>query len=196
MTEAPTSARARQLQRTKQALKQAALDLFAQRGYDATAVSDIATAAGVTERTFFRHFPTKDAVLFSESHERFEVLAAALAAHVDPAAPTWSAIRDALRSFAVDVQEIDERVDLISRLVINAPTLAIRLREHRALWQEWATEVLTHEGDRVRAALLAPVILAVVFRGQEIWVTSKGETALPDAMSVAIDDVRSALPEA
>src|SRR5215510_6377279 len=48
-------------------LEQAALDLFAERGYARTTVGDIATRAGVTERTFFRYFTDKREVLFSGS---------------------------------------------------------------------------------------------------------------------------------
>jgi AcrR family transcriptional regulator len=45
-------------------LQQAALELFRERGYEATTAADIAARAGVTERTFFRHFPDKREVLF------------------------------------------------------------------------------------------------------------------------------------
>ena len=45
-------------------LQQAALELFEERGYDATTTAEIAGRAGVTERTFFRHFPDKREALF------------------------------------------------------------------------------------------------------------------------------------
>ena len=51
-------------------LEQAAAELFADRGYDQTTVADIAERAGLTERTFFRHFTDKREVLFS-GQERF-----------------------------------------------------------------------------------------------------------------------------
>lgn len=56
MPRSGTEARAR--------LRQAALTLYAERGYDGTTTSDIAAAAGVNHRTFFRHFPDKREVLF------------------------------------------------------------------------------------------------------------------------------------
>jgi AcrR family transcriptional regulator len=49
---------------TRDALREAALKLFAARGYDATTTEDIAEKAGVSARTFFRYFPTKESVLF------------------------------------------------------------------------------------------------------------------------------------
>ncbi|MCA0332188.1 MAG: TetR/AcrR family transcriptional regulator, partial [Actinobacteria bacterium] len=50
-------------QRTRSALQDAALDLMEVRGYEATTAAAIAAAAGVTEMTFFRHFPSKAAVV-------------------------------------------------------------------------------------------------------------------------------------
>ena len=56
---------------TRRALQQAALSLFAERGYEETTVADIAARAEVGLRTFFVHFPTKEDVLFDGSHEDF-----------------------------------------------------------------------------------------------------------------------------
>jgi AcrR family transcriptional regulator len=47
---------------------QAAMDLYAEQGFERTTVGDIAHRAGVTERTYFRHFPDKREVLFDPSH--------------------------------------------------------------------------------------------------------------------------------
>ena len=51
------------------ACEQAAIELFAERGFDATTVADIADRAGVTERTFFRHYADKREVLFAGEAE-------------------------------------------------------------------------------------------------------------------------------
>ncbi len=54
-------------QATRQALQQAADHLFAERGYGATTVRDIAEAAGVTERTFFRYFAGKEELILDDA---------------------------------------------------------------------------------------------------------------------------------
>ena len=54
-------------------LQQAALELYAERGFEPTAVADIAERAGLTERTFFRYFADKREVLFSGSGELLEL---------------------------------------------------------------------------------------------------------------------------
>lgn len=70
-----TTVRAR---RTRDRILEAALDLFERHGYDATTTSEIAAAAGVTAMTFFRHFPTKAAVLVSDPYD--PMIAAAVGA--------------------------------------------------------------------------------------------------------------------
>ena len=68
-------------------LEQAAAELFADRGYDQTTVADIATRAGLTERTFFRHFTDKREVLFSGQEQFRDRFVSAVAAAPPDATP-------------------------------------------------------------------------------------------------------------
>jgi AcrR family transcriptional regulator len=61
-------------------LKEAALELYLERGYDKTTAGDIAARAGVTERTFFRHFADKREVFFDGQAQLLELLTEAVAA--------------------------------------------------------------------------------------------------------------------
>ncbi|MDH6579925.1 TetR/AcrR family transcriptional regulator [Kitasatospora sp. MAP5-34] len=70
-----TGRRAQHKAATREALHQAALRMFEERGYDATTVKDIAAAASVTERTFFRYFPSKEDLVLGELSDLVPLLA-------------------------------------------------------------------------------------------------------------------------
>src|SRR5262249_20365529 len=68
-------------------LEQAALQLFIERGFEQTTVAEIAKRAGLTERTFFRHFADKREVLFGGAGSLQELLVRTVASTPDSAAP-------------------------------------------------------------------------------------------------------------
>ncbi|MGH2859431.1 MAG: TetR family transcriptional regulator, partial [Solirubrobacteraceae bacterium] len=63
---------------TRAAIEQAARELFAQRGFDAVTVREIAERAGVTERTFYRYFPSKHELVADDARAWAQVLRAAI----------------------------------------------------------------------------------------------------------------------
>src|SRR5260221_14141077 len=68
-------------------LEQAAMELYGERGFEQTTVTEIAKRAGLTERTFFRHFTDKREVLFSGAGALQELLVGTIAAQADAALP-------------------------------------------------------------------------------------------------------------
>src|SRR5579864_8686452 len=68
-------------------LEQAALELYVERGFDQTTVAEIAQRAGLTERTFFRHFADKREVLFWGAGSLQELLVSTLAGIPDSSTP-------------------------------------------------------------------------------------------------------------
>jgi AcrR family transcriptional regulator len=92
---APAGRREASKQATRTALRASANRLFAERGYEATTVRDIAREANVTERTFYRYFNGKEALLGEEYRAWLEALADAIRGR--PAAePAFTAVRHAI----------------------------------------------------------------------------------------------------
>src|SRR5215470_3482635 len=107
-------------------LAQAALTLYAERGFEQTTVAEIAARAGLTERTFFRHFADKREVLFYGMDMARDLLERAVADAPASASP-MEAVGAALQAFGAMLQENPERVLL--RNAIVAENADLRERE-------------------------------------------------------------------
>lgn len=108
--------------RTHQALRQAALELFAEHGYDAAATAQIAERAGVSEMTLFRHFPSKEALLLADP---FDPLMAEAVRARPPHEPPMRALAEGIRQAWRQV-DADSTRELRSVLRIVARTPALR----------------------------------------------------------------------
>src|SRR6478735_4898687 len=128
MTDAPTGLRAQRKEETRAAIRDAAFRLFAEQGFEATTVDDIARAADVSPRTFFRYFPTKDDVVFADHPERIERLRQAL---LDRPAdePVLASVREAILTLADDIDLHSDTARLQSKVSSASPTLASRSLE-------------------------------------------------------------------
>ncbi|MFB6391722.1 TetR family transcriptional regulator [Polymorphospora lycopeni] len=118
----PPSRRERRKQETRTALEEAALALFAAKGYEQTTVEEIAEAAGVAVRTFFRYFSSKQHVLFGDvAHQRLARLRTELAATAvdQPPLEAVAAVLDALDLDAAEQRQITRRI----RLMDEQPSL-------------------------------------------------------------------------
>lgn len=118
-TGAPPNRRERKKMETRAALEEAALRLFAEKGYENTTVDEIAEAADVAVRTFFRYFSSKQHVLFGDvAHGRIALLRAALDARPMDEAPLDS-VRAVLDHMDIgghdEEQQILRRIQLIER---------------------------------------------------------------------------------
>jgi AcrR family transcriptional regulator len=101
-------------QRTRQALQQAAMRRFVADGVHQTSVADIAADVGVTERTFYRHFPSKHAVIFADYDIGFEWFARALALRPH-GEPITQSVRKAMDAFPFDFRMVRDAATIRSR---------------------------------------------------------------------------------
>lgn len=122
-------------------LTQAALDLLAQRGFDAVTVDEIVTAAGVSKRTFFRYFASKEDVVVQFLAEMGASMRAELASR-PPQEPPSVALRNTVR-VSIDACAGDtERALRVVQLILGTPALLARFLERQAQWRdELATEL-------------------------------------------------------
>jgi AcrR family transcriptional regulator len=143
-------------------LQQAALELFSERGYDQTTASEIAARAGVTERTFFRHFSDKREVLFDGQAG----LRATLTGAIAEAPQTLQPLEILHRAFRSVEQALeDNRPFSVPRQQVIAAAPALQERElakGAALIQDMAM-ALRHRGVDERLATLAAQTGMAVF---------------------------------
>lgn len=109
-------------------LQRAAMELFAERGYEATTVAGIAERAGVTERTFFRHFADKREVLFP-GEEQLEAVFVDAIAHAPADASLTGLLIAALDAGGGTLQELRGREFARTRSAIIAANAQLQERE-------------------------------------------------------------------
>ena len=134
--------RERKKRRTRDAIVGAALALFAERGFDAVTVAEIARAADVSEKTVFNHFPAKEDLVFEPRRERLAALAEALRER--PAGtPIVAVFRQNTEAFIDRVERGPaDDVTMVPRVVMGSRSLRERL------FLNWERE----------AQLIAPII--------------------------------------
>lgn len=134
--------RERKKRRTRSALASAALELFAERGYEETTIADIAAAADVSPRTFFSYFPSKEDVLFAEIDDRLDEVGERLARRAPGESPL-----EALRRSVFDIMEA-----LVSEQGAYGP-VQVRLVLERPGLQARALRRLAETQDEIEARL-------------------------------------------
>lgn len=122
-TMAEPSLRERKRERTRQAIVDAAVDLFERNGYEGTTIADIAAAAEIGTRTFFSYFASKEELLFPESDARVAAAIAAIAARKPGDRPADLLVR-ALQEINEDNTEMASRTaQLRMRLTQTVPAV-------------------------------------------------------------------------
>ena len=174
----------------RERLQAAALALFAGQGFDGTTVAEIAAAAGLTERTFFRHFADKREVLFSAPDE-FErtFLAGLAAADGHPMSIVATALDGAAAFFPAERRAwsrarqavIDGEPSLQERELLKLSSLAVAM-----------TRALEQRGiDATAAALSAESGVAVFRVAFARWIADGEERSLAELQHVVLAELRA-----
>ncbi len=177
-------------------LRQAAIDLYVERGYEQTTVADIADRAGLTARTFFRYFSDKREVLFEGSIILQEAMIGALDAAPKGASP-MDAVAAALDAAAAMLGErrayarqrqsvITANAELRERELIKMASLALAL-----------TDALHRRGISEPAASLAAEAGIAIFRvAFARWVGDSAEEDFAVVMRDSFDQLRALAADA
>jgi AcrR family transcriptional regulator len=172
-------------------LEQAALELYVERGFEQTTVAEIARRAGLTERTFFRHFADKREVLFWGAGALQELLVHTVASAPDSAAPI-DAVGVALEAAGAALGERREYAR--QRQAVIAASAELRERELIKLASLAAAmaEALRRRGVTDPAASLAAEAGIAVFRvAFEGWVSQTSERDLPGLIGESLDELKT-----
>lgn len=172
-------------------LEQAAVTLFAERGFDDTTVSEIAERAGLTERTFFRHFSDKREILFSDS-------AALQSIFVDTvtSAPATASPFDAIALSLGAVGDVfGERRDFAQRrqrIITSSPELQERELIKLASLSAALAAALSQRGvNEPAASLVGEVAIAVFKVAFERWIDEANQNGLSRLFRESLDELRA-----
>ncbi|MFE3901177.1 TetR family transcriptional regulator [Streptomyces sp. NPDC059153] len=201
---APMSLRERKKRLTYQAVSDAAIAMFLERGFDKVSVAEVAAAADISKPTLFRYFPSKEDLALHRFADHEDEAARVVAARADTESPL-----DALRRHFLDGLERRDPVTglcdapqvlAFMRLLYGTPSLVARMYAYQGRSEAALARAL---GDRVRDRLAAGQIIAVQrILGLENWRRiDAGESAdeayggAVEAAELAFAQLRSGLGE-
>jgi AcrR family transcriptional regulator len=170
VVEAASGLRERKKARTREAIIDAALDLFGRKGFDATTIEDIAAAADVSPRTFFRYFDSKVDLVMAHNEAHGDKIAPLIAARPASEGPL-EALRQVMQQMLLELLA-DPSVVREFQVMMGTPTLRKLAREHfyeeeAELVSAFASRLGTDDADltaNVMAGAAASAIWAVIDR--------------------------------
>ena len=172
-------------------LEQAAYDLIMERGYDQVTVAGIAERAGLTERTFFRHYADKREVLFGGSSALQDELLRALR-EAPPALSTIEAVRVAVEAMSALFHGRRALAKERQRIVISHSDLQERELIKRATLTAALADGLRHRGVPEAAAhMAADMGIAVFYVGFIRWLDDPAERDMTAVVHEGFDELKA-----
>jgi len=184
------SLRDRKRARTRQALVDAATELFESQGYDETTVADIAAAAEIGTRTFFSYFPTKEELVFPESDARVRAAVDAIATRDQHERPAEVLLR-ALRLIGEDSDEMASRLAALRmRLIQTVPAvrgraLQVQVAAQREIARHLAA-AFPDELDEVTAAALTGAFVGAITGALQVLLEDMDNPTDPAVVQEAV----------
>lgn len=173
-------------------LRAAALELYADRGYDRTTTADVAARAGVTERTYFRHFPDKREVVFDGEAALLASMTGAVADAPD--LPPLEVLRHAFSSLALRAEDERDLQARQHRVIVATP----ELRERAAFKADHLAEAVSGSLERRGtprpvASLAAACGIGALTRARREWLDGSPRS-FAALLTTAFDDLDLLVP--
>lgn len=170
-------------------LADAALDLFAQHGFRSVTVAQIAASVGVTERTFFRHFATKEDVLFADGDAILELIL-----HVIDAAPKQDSPVEVMRTTTAALAESFQgeraRHRIRAKMIASDSQLLERDLLKQQAWSQLVAGCLRARGTPAARATVLAAATTAAFRVAYLgWCTDRGSDTLRNRAHAAMDQL-------
>jgi AcrR family transcriptional regulator len=178
----------------RERLQQAALELFAEQGFAATTVPEITARAGLTTRTFFRHFADKREVLFADDTQ-IPALVAKMFAEAPPSTEPLTLIVEGLRTVA-ETRFEPRRPALLERRELVRSDAGLQERElrKRAALSEAIRQGFRARGvEAARAALLAETCVTLINVSMTEWLDGDDDRKLYDIILETLAALRASL---
>jgi AcrR family transcriptional regulator len=193
---AESSLRHRKRERTRQAIVDAAVDLFERQGYEGTTIADIAAAAEIGTRTFFSYFGSKEELLFPESDARIMAAKAAIEARRPGDRPADLLLRALREVNEAGTEMVSPLAALRTRLVRTVPAvrgraLQIQLDAQLAIARQLHA-AYPEELDDVQAAALVGAFIGAVTGALQILLDDPGALADPRKLQRRMRDATDA----
>ena len=167
------------------------MELFIERGFEQTTVTEIARRAGLTQRTFFRHFTDKREVLFWGQGALQELFVSTVASAPDSAAPL-DAVAAALEAAGAVLQERHESARQRQAIINANPELRERELIKLAALASAIADALRQRGvGDPTASLTAEAGIAVFKIAFERWVNGTGQPDLPKVIRESLGELRA-----
>ena len=177
--------------RTRHTLEKAALRLFVKKGFDETTIEEIAESAGVSGRTFFRHFATKEDVLVGDQAAFRESLARGFAARPE-GEPVLESVKQALLTLAREYEDDRDHLLLAAQVGGQIPSVVARGIQHQRSWEDLIANYCAQRLDvdpntDPRPRLIAGTTVVALALSIGRWVESNGQHQLGDLLSETLE---------
>ncbi|MFJ5883981.1 TetR family transcriptional regulator [Kitasatospora cineracea] len=189
LVEAPLSLRERKKLKTRQTLRREALRLFAEQGWEATTVDQIAAAAEVSPSTFFRYFPVKEDLLLTDEYD--PLMADAIRSR--PAdEPFLTSAREVLVGLVRRMLAEHEHAELYERMRLAAAIPSVRVRmlegsgQPRGMLLDLLTERAGPDASPLALRVTAAAISAALTETSLYWADHEGRDDLADLLDQAL----------